>query len=153
VLTPGTYIETKPNVIFFSTKELRLYPDGRLAFFQWSDAINSSQQAAGTYRLRGKHLELTFDGSAPMPPSQAAHPLPAATNGKGVLFTVRCSDGEGKAEPLPGANVVLRDSASRTIEVYACDQAGQTVLLPLKQTSKPHSVEVYSIGFQSWKQT
>ena len=150
-LAPGTYHETRPNAVLFASKELRLYPDGRFAYFQHTDMVGAGRQAAGSYRLRGGQLQLRADGTPPFPASYAKSPaLPGPANTKALTFRVFVLVYPDKVEPLPGANVLLYDEAGRLITAASTDDTNY-VSLSLAQKPTPHKILVTSIGLRTWE--
>ncbi|OON66714.1 carboxypeptidase-like regulatory domain-containing protein [Hymenobacter sp. CRA2] len=151
-LVPGIYVETRPNAVLFSSKELRLYAGHRFRYFQHEDVVGTEREGAGTYRLRGRQLELLFDGQPDTVTSRAsAQPVPFVTDEPEVQLLVTTLEETGHNATVGGATVLLRDAAGRVIGGTSTGADGYAALL-LAQGTPPSTVEVTGIGFATWRQ-
>ncbi|WP_460676882.1 carboxypeptidase-like regulatory domain-containing protein [Hymenobacter coalescens] len=151
-LLPGTYIETRPNAVLFSSKELRLYPGHRFRYFQHEDVLAMARTGAGTYRLRGQQLELRFDGLPDTAASRAsAQPVPFVTDKPEVQVLVTTLEETGQQAAVGGVTVLLRDAAGQIIGGTSTGADGYAAL-PLAQATAPGTLEVTGIGFATWRQ-
>ncbi|MCC3159978.1 hypothetical protein LJ737_22260 [Hymenobacter sp. 15J16-1T3B] len=136
--------------MLFTSRELVVYPDGHIRYFHHTDDESMSREGSGTYRLRGRHLELRLSGQADTTQSRAAcTPLPA-TDGR-LQFFVSARTGSGPLEPLDGLTVLARNAAGAVVAAVPTDARGYAEL-PLAPNTAPQTVEITGIGWRRWQQ-
>lgn len=149
-LPPGSYLETKPNTMLFTQRELIVNPDGRVRYLVHVDDVSMGREGSGTYRLRGRSLELRLNGQPDTATARASStPLPATE--QRLHFFASTLAGPGKSEPLAGLTVLARDAAGQPVAAAATDADGYAEL-PWSAASAPQTVEITGIGWQRWQQ-
>lgn len=149
-LTTGAYLETLPNTILFSSKELRLYPEHRFAYYQHTDMVGAGKHGTGTYELLGRTLLLHFNGQ-PAEPATETEQRPLPTNTHAWRFVVTTTNHHGISLPLAGATLTVFDEAGGEMKTIACDTAGRAEV-PALSSIQARSVLISMIGFEPWKQ-
>ncbi|WP_400193377.1 hypothetical protein [Hymenobacter sp. B81] len=149
-LPPGTYLETRPHTALFTSRELQVYPDGRLRYWLHTDDASLGRESGGTYRWRGSRLELRLNGQ---PDTSTAHSTRAtlpATEQQLRFYVSARADEAGRREPLPGLTVLVRDAAGSVVAGATTDSAGYAEL-PLGAVDAPQTLEIAGLGWRRWQ--
>ncbi|RAK68391.1 hypothetical protein [Hymenobacter edaphi] len=149
-LPPGSYLETRPNTVLFTSRELVVYPDGRIRYFLHTDDVSMGREGSGTYRLRPRRLELRLSGPPDTTQGRATStPLPPTD--RRLQFYVSTQPTSGQPEPLQGLTVLARNAAGAVVAAVPTD-AGGYAELPLGPAAAPRTIEIAGQGWRRWRQ-
>ncbi|RTQ49546.1 hypothetical protein EJV47_12015 [Hymenobacter gummosus] len=148
-LLPGSYLETKPNVMLYTSRELVVQPANRVRYLVHVDDISMGREGSGTYRLRGRRLELQLNGQ-PDTATARTNSRPLAASDQQVQLSVSTQAAAGTSEPLPGLTVLVRDAAGAIVAATPTDSAGYAAL-PWQPSTTPQTIEITGIGWLRWQ--
>ena len=148
-LPPGTYLETKPNAVLFTSRELVVQPNNRVRYLVHVDDISMGREGSGTYRLRGRRLELRLSGQPDTTTARTSSGRLAGTDQQ-VQLSVSTQAAASASEPLAGLTVLVRDAAGAIVAAVPTDLAGYAAL-PWQPSVTPQTIEITGIGWQHWQ--